>query len=51
MARAAGGEDEATVERISRMNDVVEESLEILTLIGGYSGVPLLSLEEALTPL
>ncbi|CAF4448668.1 unnamed protein product [Rotaria magnacalcarata] len=51
MATSAGGEDEATVKRISRMNDVVEESLEILTPIGGYSRVPLVSLEEAVEPL
>ncbi|CAF4555052.1 unnamed protein product, partial [Rotaria magnacalcarata] len=50
MATSAGGEDEATVKRISRMNDVVEESLEILTPIGGYSRVPLVSLEEAVEP-
>ncbi|CAF4299509.1 unnamed protein product, partial [Rotaria magnacalcarata] len=50
MATAGGGE-EATIQRIARMNDVVQESLEILAPIGGYSKMPLVSLEEAIEPL
>ncbi|CAF4157651.1 unnamed protein product [Rotaria magnacalcarata] len=50
MATAGAGE-EATIQRRLRITDVVEESLEILTPIGGYSRVPLVSLEEAVTPL
>ncbi|CAF4647553.1 unnamed protein product, partial [Rotaria socialis] len=50
MATAGGGE-EAIIQRISRMNDVVQESLEILAPIGGYSKMPLVSLEEAVEPL
>ncbi|CAF3462577.1 unnamed protein product [Rotaria socialis] len=50
MATAGGGE-EATVQRVLRFSDVVQESLEILTPIGGYSKVPLVSLEEAVKPL
>ncbi|CAF1410204.1 unnamed protein product [Rotaria magnacalcarata] len=50
MATAGGGE-EAAIQRISRMNDVVQESLEILAPIGGYSKMPLVSLEEAVEPL
>ncbi|CAF3224923.1 unnamed protein product [Rotaria socialis] len=47
----AGGGEEVTVQRVLRFSDVVQESLEILTPIGGYSKVPLVSLEEAVKPL
>ncbi|CAF4644249.1 unnamed protein product, partial [Rotaria magnacalcarata] len=50
MATAGGGE-EAAAQRVLRFSDVVQESLEILEPIGGYSKVPLVSLEEAVTPL
>ncbi|CAM4850401.1 unnamed protein product, partial [Rotaria magnacalcarata] len=50
MATAGGGE-EATIQRRLRFSDVVQESLEILAPIGGYSKVPLVSLEEAVKPL
>ncbi|CAF4947539.1 unnamed protein product, partial [Rotaria socialis] len=46
-----GGEEEATIQRILRITDVEQESLEILAPIGGYSSVPLVSLEEAVKPL
>ncbi|CAF4657488.1 unnamed protein product, partial [Rotaria magnacalcarata] len=46
MATAGGGE-EAAAQRVLRFSDVVQESLEILAPIGGYSKVPLVSLEEA----
>ncbi|CAM4850736.1 unnamed protein product [Rotaria magnacalcarata] len=50
MATAGGGEV-AAAQRVLRFSDVVQESLEILEPIGGYSKVPLVSLEEAVTPL
>ncbi|CAF5195564.1 unnamed protein product, partial [Rotaria magnacalcarata] len=50
MATAGGGE-EAAAQRAIRFSDVVQESLEILEPIGGYSKVPLVSLEEAVVPL
>ncbi|CAF3126224.1 unnamed protein product [Rotaria socialis] len=50
MATAGGGE-EAAVQRVLRFSDVVQEPLEILAPIGGYSKVPLVSLEEAVKPL
>ncbi|CAM4821332.1 unnamed protein product [Rotaria magnacalcarata] len=50
MATAGGGE-EAAAQRVLRFSDVVQESLEILEPIGGYSKVPLVSLEEAVVPL
>ncbi|CAF5151827.1 unnamed protein product, partial [Rotaria magnacalcarata] len=50
MATAGGGE-EAAAQRVLRLSDVVQESLEILAPIGGYSKVPLVSLEEAVVPL
>ncbi|CAF2087528.1 unnamed protein product [Rotaria magnacalcarata] len=50
MATACGGE-EAAAQRVLRFSDVVQESLEILEPIGGYSKVNLVSLEEAVTPL
>ncbi|CAF4982735.1 unnamed protein product, partial [Rotaria magnacalcarata] len=49
MATAGGGE-EAAAQRVLRFSDV-QESLEILAPIGGYSKVPLVSLEEAVVPL
>ncbi|CAF4946747.1 unnamed protein product, partial [Rotaria socialis] len=51
MATATRGEGEATVQRILRITDVAQESLEILAPIGGYSRVPLVSLEKAVEPL
>ncbi|CAF4236010.1 unnamed protein product [Rotaria socialis] len=50
MATAGGGE-EATIQRILRITDVAEESLKFLAPIGGYSRMPLVSLEEAVEPL
>ncbi|CAM4819725.1 unnamed protein product [Rotaria magnacalcarata] len=50
MATAGGGE-EAAAQRVLRFSGVVQESLEILAPIGGYSNVPLVSLEEAVVPL
>ncbi|CAF4638536.1 unnamed protein product, partial [Rotaria socialis] len=51
MATATGGGEEATIQRILRITDVAQESLEILAPISGYSRVPLVSLEEAVKPL
>ncbi|CAF4632160.1 unnamed protein product [Rotaria socialis] len=51
MATAAGGGEEATIQRILRITDVAEESLRFLAPIGGYSKMPLVSLEEAVKPL
>ncbi|CAF2157640.1 unnamed protein product [Rotaria magnacalcarata] len=50
MATAGGGE-EATIQRRLRITDVAEESLKFLAPIGGYSRMPLVSLEEAVKPL
>ncbi|CAM4989079.1 unnamed protein product, partial [Rotaria socialis] len=47
----AGGGEEATIQRVLRFSDVVQESLKILAPIDGYSKVPLVSLEEAVKPL
>ncbi|CAF2141457.1 unnamed protein product, partial [Rotaria magnacalcarata] len=51
MATACGGEEAAAKQRVLRFSDVVQESLEILAPIGGYSNEPLVSLEEAVKPL
>ncbi|CAF4249249.1 unnamed protein product, partial [Rotaria socialis] len=51
MATAAGGGEEATIQRILRITDVAEESLRFLAPIGGYSKMSLVSLEEAVEPL
>jgi hypothetical protein len=48
---AAGGEGEANAQRFLRLTDIAEESLEFLAPIGGYSKMPLVSLEEAVEPL
>ncbi|CAF3354250.1 unnamed protein product [Rotaria socialis] len=53
MATAGGrGEKEkAVIQRRLCMNDVVQESLAFLAPIGGYSQMPLVSLEQAVEPL
>ncbi|CAF1599563.1 unnamed protein product, partial [Rotaria magnacalcarata] len=50
MATASEGE-EATVQRIIRITDVAQETLKFLAPIGGYSKMPLVSLEQAIEPL
>ncbi|CAF4490268.1 unnamed protein product [Rotaria socialis] len=50
MATAGGGE-EALVQRLLRITDVAQESLDILAPISGYAKSPLVSLEEAVVPL
>jgi hypothetical protein len=48
---ATGGGDEAMAQRILRITDIAEESLEFLAPIGGYEKMPLVSLEEAIEKL
>ncbi|CAF4173163.1 unnamed protein product, partial [Rotaria sordida] len=50
MATGGGGED-ATVQRILRITDIVQKPLEFITPIGGYEEMPLVPLEIAVEPL
>ncbi|CAM4875785.1 unnamed protein product [Rotaria socialis] len=51
MATVGGGEEAAALQRLLRITDVAQESLEILAPITGYSKSSLVSLEEAVVPL
>ena len=49
---ATGGyHDDVAAQRLLRITNVAEESLEFLAPIGGYAKLPLVSLEEAVEPL
>ncbi|CAF2419033.1 unnamed protein product [Rotaria sp. Silwood2] len=48
---ATGGAQEATIHRILRLTDVVQEPLEFLAPISGFGKMPLVPLEEAVKPL
>jgi hypothetical protein len=48
---ATGGEEEANKQRIVRITDVGQESLEMLLPISGYEEMPLVSLEDAVEKL
>ncbi|CAF3479741.1 unnamed protein product [Rotaria socialis] len=51
MATAAGGGEEATIQRILRITDIADEPLRFIAPIGGYEEMPLVSLEKAVEPL
>ncbi|CAF5159052.1 unnamed protein product, partial [Rotaria sp. Silwood1] len=48
---ATGGGEEAITQRILRITDIAQESLEFIAPIGGYEEMPLVPLEIAVEPL